>query len=80
MREWLRFFFGTPARFVASGTILGAFIVWWLPGVVHRMGQQLVVELSPLLHLALSLAVLYFGLRFLGRAVFGGGGRRRRRR
>jgi len=83
MRRWVDFFFGTPRRFLGSvvGICLLAVVinpslleraVDRLVGIFLDVVQQLLVGLSPLLGPALTLIIVFAGIRMIL-----GGGRRR---
>lgn len=82
MREWLRFFAGTPQRFL--GTLIGCFVlggilfpdraVGGLKMLVTGAWNEVFVPLfQVLMPVALFLAIIYIGFRALLRAISGGG-------
>lgn len=68
MREWLRFFFGTPRRFVATVAVVGMVVVILSPGLLYRAASGLVRELWPLVQLFLMICIVIYGFRLI---IFG---------
>ncbi len=61
MGQWLRFFFGTPQRFMTTAVVIGGIIVLVNPGLLGRAVNGLVQELWPV-----NVIVLVFcGIRIL---------------
>lgn len=71
MREYLRFFLGTPRRFLATlgGIMLIICMVnpALLPGALAALVSALLAGLSPLLGPVMALLILFFGLRMIFR-------------
>jgi len=64
---WFRFFFGTPRRFVVTMSVLGVLVVIAFPGLLEMAILRLVCALLPLVRLAVTGLVIYFGLRMIFR-------------
>lgn len=65
VRVWLRFFLGTPRRFLATASVFALAFVLAFPGLLKAAAFQLVEELGPVLGLAIQLAIVLVGLRLL---------------
>ncbi len=76
MGAWIRYFIGTPQRFVWTFSVVGLITVIVFPGLLRFAAERLVMELSPLFGPALTLLIVFAGLRIMF-GGFGGGGRRR---
>jgi len=63
--EWIRFFFGTPRRFLATTTILGMVVVILRPGLLASAVEGLINELMPLLGPAMTIVIVVVSLRML---------------
>jgi len=62
---WVRFFVGTPRRFLACATVLALAFVLAFPGLLKAAAFQLVEELGPICGLAIQIAIVLIGLRLL---------------
>ena len=78
MRAWIRFFLGTPQRFLWTLGVLGILTVIVFPGLLGLAAGRLQIavvqmfgELSPLVGPLLYLGILLLGLRFFWRAIAG---------
>lgn len=83
MREWIRFFVGTPRRFLTTMTVLCLIGVLIRPGLLRTAVERFVVETSPLIHSLLgpllAILIVIFGMRVVWSSIIGGGGKKRRR-
>ncbi|MFA6095513.1 MAG: hypothetical protein WC767_01595 [Candidatus Paceibacterota bacterium] len=62
---WVQFLFGTPKRTLWT---VGAFVVAVLvaiPGLGEIVVNRIMIALTPFIQLAVALAVLFFGFRWL---------------
>ena len=75
MRTWVRFFVGTPQRFL--WTLLGLAVVAVLvkPGLLAMTFNRLMAEVQPILAQAISLGVTLAIIVFLLGVVTGKGGK-----
>jgi len=73
MKEYGRFFFGTPKRFLGTLGALVALLVFvrLFPGLINEAIQQLIRELAPLVGAAIEIGVLIAVLAFMLRALTG---------
>ena len=62
---WLKFFLGTPRRFLATAAVFALAFVIAFPGLLKAAAFQLVEELGPVCGLAIQLAIVLVGLRLL---------------
>jgi hypothetical protein len=84
MDQWIRFFLGTPQRFLATAAGLAAIYGLFAPetvgNAVHALLQALLMAVLPFVEPLLTLAVIVLGfsimLRGLWRRPRGGGGGR----
>lgn len=71
MNQWVRFFFGTPGRFLVTASVVAGLAavskIW--PGLIHSSLCQLAQELSPLLQLGLMLVIMGVGLTIIVRGL-----------
>lgn len=65
MGNWLRYFFGTPQRFVTTLAIVGLAIVIIFPGLLRMAAERLVAEIGPLLGPALAIIIVFAGIRMI---------------
>lgn len=65
VRVWVRFFIGTPRRFLATATVFAIAFVLLFPGLLKAAATQLVGELGPLFGLAFQVAIVAVGLKLL---------------
>lgn len=77
MRQWVRFFVGTPQRFLATLAGIGLIVVVINPLLLAIAVGNLLVAVSPLLGPALTILIVLAGIRII-LGSFGGGGKRRR--
>jgi hypothetical protein len=73
MNMWLRFFVGTPQRFLVtlvSFIVLLAFVNLY-PGLLSSACEQLMAELTPLFMQTIQLGFVVVVLIFMVRAAFG---------
>lgn len=73
MKDFGRFFFGTPKRFLGTLGFFVALLVFvrLFPGVIQEALQQLIRELSPVVGAAIEIGVLIAVLAFMLRALTG---------
>ena len=73
MKEFGKFFFGTPKRFLGTLGFFVALLVFvrLFPGVIQEAIQQLIRELSPVVGAAIEIGVLIAVLAFMLRALTG---------
>lgn len=76
MGQWIRFFVGTPQRFVGTSLVVGLIVVLTNPGLLRTAGERLVAEVSPLVGPAIMLGIVILGFRLM--LGIGRGGHRRR--
>lgn len=75
--DWMRFFFGTPARLFVWLVLAGLAVVVIVPGFLAMALNRLLSEVfGPLA----TLALIYLGFRVMFKGLIGGGGGGRRRR
>ncbi len=74
--RWIRFFFGTPRRFVVSAVaiVILMAVVHFQPGLLLKLTDRVVAESWPVIQAILVLLIVLGGLRII---VFGRGGGRR---
>lgn len=74
MNHFVRFFLGTPLRFLFTAifVIIGMAIVRFWPGLVYRAADQLVCECWPVIQAVLTCVIVFAGFRII---VGGGRGR-----
>lgn len=65
MRNWLRYFFGTPQRAVWTLAVVGLITVIIFPGLLRTAANRLIAELSPLLGPVLAIIIVLGGLRMI---------------
>lgn len=70
MNTWMRFFLGTPQRFLGTAAVFGMITVISFPGILRTAMERLAYELTPVVGLALTMLVVLAGLRIM----FGGFG------
>jgi len=68
MRNWMRFFVGTPQRFLWTALGVGLIVVLVKPGLLALAGERLMVEIQPILGPAIQLAVVVAVLVFMLKA------------
>jgi hypothetical protein len=62
---WIRFFIGTPRRFMATAAVFALAFVLAFPGLLKVAAFRLVEELGPVIGLAIQLAIILIGLRLI---------------
>ena len=72
--EWFRFFLGTPRRLVTTLGAIGLIVVMICPGLLRMGAERLMAELAPLFGPAITLLIVFAGIRMI---LFGRGGGRR---
>jgi hypothetical protein len=72
--EWFRFFFGTPRRLVTTLGAIGLIVVMIFPGLLRMGVERLMAELAPLLGPAITLLIVFAGIRMI---LFGRSGGRK---
>ena len=77
MRHWIRFFVGTPRRFLATLAGIGLIVVMINPLLLAIAVARLIDAISPILGPALTILIVLAGIRII-LGSFGGGGRGRR--
>ncbi len=70
MGNWIRFFVGTPRRFLATAAVLGLIAVMINPGLLRTAVERLLVEVSPLLGPVISLIIVIGALRIIFSGFF----------
>ena len=78
MRQWVRFFLGTPQRFLATLAGIGLIVVIFNPLLLAVAVNSLLEAINPLLGPVLAILIVLAGIRII-LGSFGGGGRGRRR-
>jgi hypothetical protein len=80
MGRWVRFFVGTPQRFLVTLAAIGGLYSvahpGWLGGVVRQLGGELMFAVNPLIEPAFRLAILVAGFVWIVRAPFRKGGKK----
>ncbi|MBI4138827.1 hypothetical protein HY479_01615 [Candidatus Uhrbacteria bacterium] len=64
MRQ-LRFFVGTPQRFLLTFCVIGFIVVMANPGMLAQAVSRFVEEASPLVGLAFTIAIMWVGFRLI---------------
>ncbi len=77
MDQWVRFFVGTPQRFLATLAGIGLIVVLINPTLLEIAVDRLLMAINPLLGPALTILIVLAGIRII-LGSFGGGGKRRR--
>jgi len=62
---WIRFFVGTPRRFLATATVFALAFVLAFPGLLKAAAFRLAEELGPVFGLAIQVAIVLIGLRLI---------------
>ena len=62
---WLRYFFGTPRRFLATTAAIGAITVIIFPGLLEIAVMRFVNALMPLIGPAMVILIVFAGLRMI---------------
>jgi len=65
MGTWLRFFFGTPQRFVTTSVAIGLVLVVLNPNILNIAVNRMVYALSPLLGPALAICIVFAGIKMI---------------
>jgi len=63
--EWIRYFVGTPQRFVRTFFTVASVVVMFTPGLLGIIVGRLLTELSPLLEPLLTIVVVCMGIRII---------------
>lgn len=63
MNNWIRFFLGTPQRFLRTGVAVGLVVVMINPGLLQTAFTRLVAELSPVIGQVIMIAVVWFAIK-----------------
>lgn len=69
MGRWIRYFIGSPERFMRTVVVFGLIAVILNPGMLRVAAGRLINELSPLLGPALTILIVLAGIRL----IIGGG-------
>ena len=72
--EWFRFFLGTPRRLVTTLGVVGLIVVMICPGLLRMAVERLMAELAPLLGPAITILIVFAGIRMI---LFGRSGGRK---
>ena len=72
MNTWVRFFVGTPQRFLGTLAVIGMITVISFPGLLRTAVERLVAEITPVVGLALVILVMLAGLRIMFGGFAGG--------
>ena len=72
--EWFRFFLGTPRRLVTTLGVIGLIVVMICPGLLRMAVERLMAELAPLLGPAITILIVFAGIRMI---LFGRSGGRK---
>lgn len=75
MRNWIRFFVGTPQRFLGTLAALAVVVVVVEPSLLNVIASRLFQAVSPLLGPLIQVGILVFALRIIFRGFCGGGKR-----
>ena len=62
---WVSFFLGTPQRFLLTSAAIGLIVVITNPGLLQSAVSQFVQEASPLVGLALTLIIVFLGIKIV---------------
>lgn len=65
MGRWVRYFIGTPERFMRAVVVFGLIAVILNPGMLATVANRLIAELSPLLGPALTILIVLAGIRMI---------------
>lgn len=71
MRNWLRFFFGTPQRFTTTAIVISLIIVLCKPGMIQEAVNRLISELMPLVQFVIIIGVFWLIFRAIFRGILG---------
>jgi len=69
MSVWLKFFIGTPQRFLGTLAGFAVLAVMISPGLLQNVLGRVVSEVGPLMGPLFAIAVMFLGIRHI---VFGG--------
>jgi len=76
MGAWIRFFIGTPKRFLASlvgaGFVFGLFRPDLIQQAVYDLFQAVLTAITPFIEPLLTLGIVFIGLGIILRVLFGG--------
>ncbi|HRY31334.1 MAG TPA: hypothetical protein P5328_03045 [Candidatus Paceibacterota bacterium] len=67
MRRWIRFFFGSPRRAVATLSVVAILwlVNWTNPGLIAGVAMRTMHELQPLIEGGIILLIMYGGFRMI---------------
>ena len=65
MNVWVRFFVGTPQRFLASSLFVALVVAAINPDIVRQAVSNMMAAIAPLMEPALTIAIVIGGIRFL---------------
>ena len=63
--EWVRFFLGTPRRFLTTFSIVALLLVVAFPGLLRFAIERLLIEISPLFGPAFGILLLAAAFRLI---------------
>lgn len=69
MKTWIKFFAGTPQRFLATAGAVALVVVIVCPGLLATASNRLMLELAPVLGPALNIAIILGAFVFVWKAV-----------
>lgn len=72
MNNWIRFFIGTPQRFLVTAGFVGLVVVMIKPGLLQMAVNRLLAEISPLFGPIIQIAILIFAFKIIFSAFSGG--------
>ena len=67
---WVRYFIGTPQRFMRTALVVGLIIVVIKPGLLALACTRLMAEIGPVLGPAIQLAIVIAVLGFMLKSIF----------
>lgn len=65
MSAWLKYFFGTPKRFVSTAVCIGIIIVILNPQILAMAVNSLLIGITPLLGPALAILIVMGGVKMM---------------
>ena len=72
MQKWIKFFVGTPKRFLAVVCAIGLVVCMANPGMLRNACERFVQEVSPLISLIIVLGICWLGFRVMFKGFLGG--------
>jgi len=72
MQKWIKFFVGTPKRFLIVLCAISLVVCMFNPGMLRTTCERFVQEVSPLISLAIVLGICWLGFRMMFRGLLGG--------